>query len=174
VPLARETLDEVLSAYQRPNDKVREWLREGALQPLRRGLYLTGPALRQAPASLPLLANHLYGPSYVSLDYALATYGLIPEGVAEITSVTPRPRRTLSNGYGRFTYSHLPLGFYARGQQLGEGPDGLRYLIASPTKALIDRLVLSRQLGPLSRTWLPDTSQPRDSRDSQLRRVMCR
>ena len=36
VPLARETLDEVLSGYRRPNDKVSEWLREGALQPLRR------------------------------------------------------------------------------------------------------------------------------------------
>ena len=42
VPLARETLDGVLSGYRRPSDKVSEWLREGALQPLRRGLYLTG------------------------------------------------------------------------------------------------------------------------------------
>jgi hypothetical protein len=38
VPLAREVLDEVLSGYRRPNDKVSEWVREGALQPLRRGL----------------------------------------------------------------------------------------------------------------------------------------
>jgi hypothetical protein len=158
VPLARESLDEVLSAYRRPNDKVSEWLREGALQLLRRGLYITGPALRQSPACLPLLANHLVGPSYVSLDFALAIYGLIPEGVAEITSVTPRPSRTLTNSYGRFTYKHLPLRFYALGQQLGEGPDGLQYLIASPTKALVDRLVLSRNLAPLSqaamRQWL--------------------
>jgi hypothetical protein len=151
VPLARESLDEVLGGYRRPNDKVSEWLREGALQPLRRGLYLTGPTLRHTPACLPLLANHLLGPSYVSLDFALALHGLIPEGVAEITSVTPRPSRTLTNSYGRFSYSHLPLRFYALGQQLGEGPDGLCYLIASPTKALVDRLVLSRNLTPLSR-----------------------
>ncbi|MCS5704695.1 hypothetical protein NZK27_00675 [Synechococcus sp. FGCU-3] len=111
MPLARESLDELLSGYRRPNDKVSEWLREGALQPLRRGLYLTGPALRHTPACLPLLANHLVGPSYVSLNYALALHGLIPEGVAEITSVTPRPSRTLSNSYGRFSYSHLPLRF---------------------------------------------------------------
>ena len=158
VPLARESLDEVLSAYRRPNDKVSEWLREGALQPLRRGLYIISPALRQSPACLPLLANHLVGPSYVSLDFALALYGLIPESVAEITSVTLRPSRVLTNSYGRFTYKHLPLRFYALGQQLGDGPDGVSYLIASPTKALVDRLVLSRNLPLLSQTamrqWL--------------------
>ncbi len=47
MPLARECLDELLSSYRRPNDKVSEWLRDGALQPLCRGRYLTGPALRQ-------------------------------------------------------------------------------------------------------------------------------
>jgi hypothetical protein len=46
VPLAREDLDEVLSSYRRPNDKVSEWLLERALQPLRRGLNLTGAPLR--------------------------------------------------------------------------------------------------------------------------------
>jgi len=158
VPLTREALDEVLQRYRRPNDKVSEWLREGALQPLRRGLYLPGPGLRSAPACLPLVANHLYGPSYVSLDFALAWHGLIPEGVAEITSVTPRDSRRFDNALGRFSYRHLPLPFYATGQSLGEDSEGLGFLIASPTKALCDRLVLSRELPPLSRTamrqWL--------------------
>jgi hypothetical protein len=104
VPLSRETLDEVLAGYRRPNDKVSEWMRTGALESLRRGLYLTGEPLRQAPACLPLVANHLYGPSCVSLDYALAWHGLIPEGVVEVTSVTPRPRRILQNARGRFIY----------------------------------------------------------------------
>ena len=154
VPLAREALDEVLSPYRRPNDKVSEWLREGALQPLRRGLYLTGAPLRSTPVCLPLVANHLYGPSYVSLDYALALHGMIPEGVAEVTSATVKPSRNFTNSLGRFSYSHLPLRFYAIGQQLGEGPAGERFLLASPTKALCDRLVLSRELPPLSRSAL--------------------
>jgi hypothetical protein len=156
VPLAREVLDEVLSPYRRPNDKVSEWLREGALQPLRRGLYLTGAPLRSTPACLPLVANHLYGPSYVSLDYALALHGMIPEGVAEVTSATVKPSRNFTNSLGRFSYSHLPLRFYAIGQQLGEGPAGERFLLASPTKALCDRLVLSRELPPLSRSAMRD------------------
>lgn len=156
VALAREALDEVLAPYRRPNDKVSEWLREGALQPLRRGLYLTGVPLRSTPVCLPLVANHLYGPSYVSLDYALALHGLIPEGVAEVTSVTVRPSRNFSNSLGRFSYRHLPLRFYAIGQQLGGGPAGERFLLASPTKALCDRLVLSRELPPLSRPAMRD------------------
>jgi len=151
VPLARETLDEVLSSYRRPNDKVSEWLREGALQPLRRGLYLVGQPLRSSPVCLPLLANHLYGPSCLSLDFALAWHGLIPEGVAEVTSVTPRPSRSLNNALGRFSYHHLPLRYYAVGQELGQAGDGLSFLIAGPAKAVCDRLVLSRSLPPLSR-----------------------
>jgi len=150
-PLARETLDEVLRSYRRPNDKVSEWLSEGALQPLRRGLYLVGPPLRSTPVCLPLLANQLYGPSYVSLDFALAWHGLIPEGVAEITSVTPKQSKQLSNALGRFSYQHLPQNYYAVGQELGQTSDGLSFLIASPAKALADRLVLSRTLPPLSR-----------------------
>ena len=151
VPLARETLDEVLSGYRRPSDKVSEWLREGALQPLRRGLYLTGAPLRSRMVCLPLVANHLYGPSCVSLDFALALHGLIPEGVVDVTSVTPKPSRRLSNALGRFSYHHLPLHYYAVGQELGALDDGLNFLIASPAKALCDRLVLSRGLPLLSR-----------------------
>jgi hypothetical protein len=158
VPLARETLDEVLSGYRRPSDKVSEWLREGALQPLRRGLYLTGASLRSKVVCLPLVANHLYGPSCVSVDFALAWHGLIPEGVADVTSVTPRPSRRLSNALGRFSYHHLPLHYYAVGQALGASDEGLSFLIASPTKALCDRLVLSCDLPLLSRAvmrqWL--------------------
>jgi hypothetical protein len=158
VPVARETLDEVLSGYRRPADKLSEWLRQGALQPLRRGLYITGAALRSRAVCLPLVANHLYGPSYVSLDFALAWHGLIPEGVADVTSVTPRPSRRLSNALGRFSYHHAPLAYYAVGQELGATDDGLSFLIASPIKALCDRLVLSRGLPLLSRAamrqWL--------------------
>lgn len=92
----------------------------------------------------------------MSSDYALALHGMIPEGVAEVTSVTARPRRKFTNSLGRFSYSHLPLRFYARGQQLGEGPAGERFLLASPTKALCDQLVLSRELPPLSRSAMRD------------------
>ena len=72
--------------------------------------------------------------------------------------MTLKPARRISNGLGRFSYHHLPLRYYGIGQQLGVDVAGLSFLIASPTKALCDRLVLSRQLPVLSRTamrqWL--------------------
>lgn len=51
VLLPREAIDEVLEGYRRPNDKISEWLKDGALLPLRRGLHLTGSGLRSGPLS---------------------------------------------------------------------------------------------------------------------------
>jgi hypothetical protein len=65
--------------------------------------------------------------------------------------VTPRPSRSLSNALGRFSYHHLPLRYYAVGQELDQAGDGLSFLIAGAAKAVCDRLVLSRSLPPLSR-----------------------
>jgi hypothetical protein len=58
----------------------------------------------------------------VSLDYALALHGMIAEGVAEVTSVIAKPSRSCTTSLRRFSYSHLPLRFYAIAQPLGEGP----------------------------------------------------
>jgi hypothetical protein len=65
--------------------------------------------------SLPLIANHLYGPSYVSLDYALGHYGLIPEAVRQITSVTTRRGKTYDTPLGRFFDERLVLRVYPIG-----------------------------------------------------------
>ncbi len=65
--------------------------------------------------------------------------------------MTPRPSRSLSNALGRFSYHHLPLRYYAVGQELDQAGDGLSFLIAGAAKAVCDRLVLSRSLPPLSR-----------------------
>ncbi|MCP9911747.1 hypothetical protein KBZ15_17830 [Cyanobium sp. BA20m-p-22] len=68
----------------------------------------------------------------------------------------------LQNARGRFSYHHLPLTYYTVGQELGASNDGLSFLIASPAKALCDRLVLARNMPLLSRSamrmrqWLLD------------------
>src|SRR5450830_1140149 len=71
--------------------------------------------LRAGPVSLPLVANVLFGPSYVSLDFALSWHALIPEGVVEVSSVTPRRTREFVTPVGRFSYTHLPLAVYGMG-----------------------------------------------------------
>src|ERR1700678_1367923 len=92
-PLTHQVLLSLLKAYKRPNDKVHALLREGVLTPVRKGLYIAGPTIATGRPDALLLANHILGPSYVSLDTALSYLGLIPERVFETTSVTTKTSR---------------------------------------------------------------------------------
>ena len=74
-----------LSQYANPRDKVTSLLRRGTIVRVKKGLYVFGEAYRRRPYSRELLANLIYGPSFVSLDYALAFHGLISERVEVIT-----------------------------------------------------------------------------------------
>ncbi|MBW1967626.1 MAG: hypothetical protein JRI48_09680 [Deltaproteobacteria bacterium] len=84
-----QTLLCILSGYARPRDKITDLLRKGDIIRVKKGLYIFGEGHRKAPYSREVLANLMYGPSYVSLEYALQYYGLIPERVEALTSVTP-------------------------------------------------------------------------------------
>lgn len=146
VPFGHGALLPLLASYRRPNDKIAEWLRQGVLVPLKRGLYVVGPTWRQAPLSLPLVANHLYGPSCVSLDYALSWYGLIPERVHELTSVCMRRSRVFDNPLGRFSYTTLPERLFPVGIEQHMDAENQSFLMAGPTKALCDKVILTRNL----------------------------
>lgn len=146
VPFSHGSLLPLLQDYKRPNDKIARWLADGHLVQLRRGLYVLGKDWRTTPVSLPLLANALMGPSYVSLEFALSWHGLIPEAVPEVSSVTSRRGRLFETPLGRFSYVHVPLAWFALGVQMESNPDGLSFLMASPTKAICDKLLLTRRL----------------------------
>lgn len=160
VPFGHEVLRSLLVGYRRPNDKIADWLAKGVLLPVRRGLYVLGPDYRDGPISLPLVANVLYGPSCVSLEYALSWHGLIPEGVFGVTSVTARRSRVVSTPLGRFSYAHLPPRAYGVGIRMEQGPGGVSFLMASPEKALCDLIMLTRRLPLMSvsamLTWLEE------------------
>ena len=146
VPFSHGALLPLLKDYRRPNDKIAEWLASGHLLSLKRGLYVLGPALSSAPVSLPLVANVLYGPSYVSSDFALGFYGLIPEGVRELTSVTPRRAKRFETPLGRFSYETQALPAYPVGVTMQADGAGHSFLMASPEKALCDKLMLTPNL----------------------------
>lgn len=156
VPISHGTLLPLLADYRRPNDKIAEWLRQGVLIPLKRGLYLTGDGLRKEPLSLPLIANRLYGPSCVSLEYALAWHGLIPEQVHEVTSVCVRRGRIIENAVGRFSYSSIPAELFPIGMQWEREGESIAFLIAGPEKALCDKVLLTRHLQATSRSSMRD------------------
>jgi len=141
IPFSHGALLSVLKEYRRPNDKIAEWLRQGVLLALKRGQYVLGGS-GHAPCR-PLVANHLYGPSCASLDYALAWHGVTPERVHKITSVCTGRGRVLDNTLGRFSYTQLPAAVYpCRISQASASPQET-FLIGSPAKALCDKVMLT-------------------------------
>ena len=98
----------------------------------------------------------MYGPSYISLDYALQHYGLIPERVEAVTSVTTGRSRRFSTPVGLFTYRMIPLEAFRIGMDRIEIGDGRAFLMATPAKALADKLHDARGTGIQSQKELND------------------
>ncbi|KZK75046.1 MAG: hypothetical protein A3K90_04295 [Pelodictyon luteolum] len=109
-------------------------------------MYAVSPDITGIPLSLPLMANLLYGPSYVSMDYALFHYGIIPERVNEVTSMTIKRGKAYDLSIGRFSYIHSHPILYSIGIDRVENEDRTGYLLASPEKALCDKLIFTRNL----------------------------
>ena len=141
-PLTHQLLISMLKDYKRPNDKIHLLLKEGVLQSIKKGLYIAGPALGMVRKPEPiLLANHIWGPSYVSCETALAYHGFIPERVYEITSMTTKASRTFNTPVGIYTYTKLALPYYSFGLQRVQLSDDEWALIASPEKAVCDKII---------------------------------
>lgn len=122
-------------------------MEEEVLIPVKKGLYVAGPAsgINKRPEPY-LLANHLYGPSYVSIDSALSYHGLIPEHVYETTSVTVKDSREFHTAIGRFSYAHLPYPYYLFGIRQIEVSTDQFVLMACQEKALFDKVVTTKRL----------------------------
>ncbi len=93
-----------------------------------------------------LIANHLRGPSYVSLESALSYWNIIPERVYEISSVTIKTSKKYTNQVGRFSYQQLKIPYYSYGIKSIQSSPKQTILIASPEKALCDKIVLTPNL----------------------------
>lgn len=133
-----------LQNYANPRAKLSRLLQSGALIPVKKGLYLLGPKFQHNPYCLELLANLLYGPSYVSLERALALHGLIPEHVPVITSVTAKESKTYETPVGNFIYAHCHPKSYAVGITFKTYAAHENPFIATPEKALTDMLTIRR------------------------------
>lgn len=132
--------------YADPRSKIKRWLKEGTLIRVKKGLYVFGPRCARVPYSKETLANLIYGPSAISLEYALSFYRLIPERVDIITSITPLRDKTFATPVGYFTYRYLALAKYAVGLNRIKLDDTHYIFIATPEKALMDVLLLTRPM----------------------------
>lgn len=141
-----QTLLQALQKYSRPRAKITEFLRKGWILRVKKGLYVFGADYRKAPYSKELLANLIYGPSYLSLEYALAYYGMIPEHVETLTSVSLGRSRRFITPVGVFSYQRIPSSAYAHYFNKIDIGAGRSFLMAEPEKALADKIVKDRGL----------------------------
>jgi len=145
---------DALATYSRPNDKISEMIKRGELISLRRGLYVPGPELDLPIPDSFVIANHLRGPSYISLESALSYWDLIPERVHEISSVSTKTSKIYQTSLGRFSFQHLATPYYSFGIRSVRLTEFQTAMIASPEKALCDKIVLTAgvQLRSISQT----------------------
>jgi len=121
--------------------QLSRWVASGKVHQLRRGLYSLAPPYQKISPHPFLVANRLKRGSYVSLQSALAYYGMIPEGVPTVTSVTTGRPETLHTPIGSFDYRHIQLG-WLRGYRSIRLPNGQEAFLASPEKAFLDLVYL--------------------------------
>ncbi|MBN1561798.1 hypothetical protein JW998_16225 [candidate division KSB1 bacterium] len=119
--------------------QVSQWKKNGLLVPLKKNLYVLHKDDRKITPSRIYIANQLVFPSYVSLETALSFYGMIPERVYAVTSVTSKKTNQYTNSFGTFTYKSLqPFRYF--GYELLRDENGMAVFIANKEKALLDFL----------------------------------
>ena len=125
-------------------NNITRWVKNGYIIKLKRGWYAFTECIQDRDMAL-LIANQIMAPSYISLHYALAYYGMIPETIVQVTSVTTQKTSKHENQAGVFTYqtvnSKLFFG-YQLVQTNSKGQAERYYMMATPEKALLDLLHL--------------------------------
>jgi len=141
-----QTLSGLLTEYNAPRDKITSLIKQGVIIRVKKGIYVFGKEWRTHPYSREKLANLIYGPSYISLEYALQIHGFIPEHVRTVTSVTTGRSRRFSTPVGNFSYWKIPLTSFTSGMDLIQNGSESTYLVAIPEKALTDKIQSERGL----------------------------
>lgn len=111
---------------------LEEYTQQGLFLRLKRGLY----TLQEALPAEEEIANLLYRPSYISFEYALAHYHVMPEMVYEVTSATTKPTRTFIAADKSFIYLTIKQEAFTGYKPISR--EGRTILMAEPEKALVD------------------------------------
>ena len=137
IPFDIDVLKSYFPDHQHITDKARLLVSNGQIIRLKKGLYILNEEESGKSYNRFLIANHLYGPSYVSMQTALRYYGLIPEQVYAVQSITTKATRHFETPLGQFYYTHCSAAWLSIGVRMQRDED-LSYLIATPEKALFD------------------------------------
>jgi predicted transcriptional regulator of viral defense system len=134
----------LLSGNVNPIDvrkQLSRWTAAGKLYQHRRGLYSLAPPYVKVSPHPFLIANQIMAGSYVSLQSALAYYGMIPELVPVTTSVTTGRPAAYRTPFGQFDYRHIQVDWFRAYRTVDLSYDQNAF-IACPEKALLDLVYL--------------------------------
>ncbi|UCH97730.1 MAG: hypothetical protein JSV88_13005 [Candidatus Aminicenantes bacterium] len=134
--------------------QLSRWVRAGKLSQIRRGWYLIEKPWRVKEVPLTVIANSVVHPSYLSLDWALQYYEMIPEYVPNPTSVTTDRGVRFTAQDSLFIYYHVQPSFFKGYRQ--EKVNGYNINIAYPEKALVDKIYLFMPGNRFSIEWLKE------------------
>ena len=132
-----QNLMPLLEEYSNPCDFLSRLVKKGELIRLKNGFFVIAERVKNSPVPYEQIANLLHGPSYLSFEWALSYYGMIPEGVYVMTSVTSTKSKSFQTPLGTFDYTYLRHSRYVVGMDQQENRAG-KFLIATPEKALAD------------------------------------
>ena len=137
IPVTSSVIASLYTDVKTKFAKVAQLEKAGEIIRLRRNLFVVNPEETGLPLSSGLIANHLLAPSYVSMQTALRYYGLIPEAVYTVQSMTFKAAKEFNTPVGNFCYSHISRKTYPIGiTQIKEGNSV--YIMVTPEKALCD------------------------------------
>lgn len=126
-------LDEKLADIRR---QVSDWVKKGYLIQLKKGIYILNDTFRKVKPSERFIANYLVSPSYLSLEYALGYYDLIPEKVTVYSSLTTKKTQNYTNILGKFDYCSVKESLFFGFTKAPSDNQG--FFIALPEKAILD------------------------------------
>ena len=133
------------NGYNGINDKINKLKKDGFLQTLKRGLYLHKSPFVNTITSKEIIANTLLSPSYISFDYALYFYALIPESVYDVTSATTKRSKKFTTDIGTFSFKQIKKELYPIGLKIESIKNG-NFIIASKEKALCDKIYYTKDI----------------------------
>ena len=141
------TLSSILvnNGYTGINDKINKLKRKGYIETLKRGLYLHTSPFVQNPISKEIIANTMLSPSYISFDYALYYYGLIPESVFDITSATTKRSKSFKSNNGTYSFKQIKKKLFPFGLTIESTQNG-NFIIALKEKALCDKVYYTKDI----------------------------
>ena len=145
IPVTTSVISSLFPEIKAGNQKVRSLELSNKIIRLKKGLYVINPSITRLPISTELIANHIYSPSYVSMSSALRYYGLIPEAVYTVQSMTIKHSRSFDPPLDRFEYIFMNKQSFHIGIK-SINKESYTFLMATLEKALCDLLAYSTKV----------------------------